>query len=293
VLGAGLFSEPAGVAADATGHVYVTDSGAHHVTVLSPFGEQLARWGTPGSAPGQLQSPNGIALDAAGNVYVVDAGNHRVQKFGPGGAPLAQWGEQGSAPGQLSSPTGVAVDTSGTVYVTDTGNNRIQRFDGTGKLVGVWGPGETVPPQIAPSMRPGRIVEVNGQIYGLEFQAPTGLSLVGDTIHVVNSAQRMIFSLRFMGPLRIGTIGIPECKDNAAGLAADGAGNLFVADAGVTKLGAGRADFPQHSISFEEGSAPGQFRGHRGIALDPSGNLYVADSGNGRVQALSAGSWEF
>src|SRR5206468_1707187 len=86
------------------------------------------RWGTSGSAPGELFFPTGIDVDKAGNLYVTDSGNQRVQLFKPDGAFVEAFGGAGAGDGQLNNPADVALDPSGRVFVMDKDNSRVQRF---------------------------------------------------------------------------------------------------------------------------------------------------------------------
>jgi DNA-binding beta-propeller fold protein YncE len=106
--------------------------------------------GSPGAAPGELESPRGLALDGDGDLLVADSGNNRIQKLSPDGHPLAVWGgpNPGDGPRQFRQPCGVAAARDGSIYVADTWNHRIQKLDGDGRYVlewrernpGFWGP---------------------------------------------------------------------------------------------------------------------------------------------------------
>lgn len=126
--GDGQFKNPYGVAVDASGNVYVVDTGNPRIQKFSSSGAFLAKWGSSGSGDGQFEIPYGVAVDAWGKVYVVDTGNPRIQKFSNSGAFLAKWGSWGNGDGQFNYPSGVAVNASGNVYVADTSNSRIQVF---------------------------------------------------------------------------------------------------------------------------------------------------------------------
>jgi hypothetical protein len=51
------------------------------VQKFSLDGKPLGLWGSPGSAPGQLNNPWALAVDHQGAVSVIDSNNHRVQRF--------------------------------------------------------------------------------------------------------------------------------------------------------------------------------------------------------------------
>jgi sugar lactone lactonase YvrE len=80
-----------GVALDRQGNIYGTDAGGK-VGKLSPGGQLLAQWPTPGSTPGTLVGPGWLAVDAQGYAYVT-SGAHGgvVQKFSSTGQLIATW----------------------------------------------------------------------------------------------------------------------------------------------------------------------------------------------------------
>lgn len=134
--GDGQFSYPSGVAVDATGNVYVTDSGIGFVRIQK-FSNALAftsKFGSFGTGNGQFSRAQGIAVDSSGYIYVVDNELHRVQKFTSAFAYVTQWGSQGTGNGQFYSPQGIAVDSNLTVYVSEDSNRRVQKFASTGAL---------------------------------------------------------------------------------------------------------------------------------------------------------------
>jgi DNA-binding beta-propeller fold protein YncE len=111
------------------------------VIKLAPSGQVLARWGSPGSAPGEFSDPVGVAVGPGGQVYVADTENDRVQKFDADGNLLTAWGSTGHEPGQFDQPVAVATAPNGDVYVADlvsgTGH-RVQRFDSDGTFITEW-----------------------------------------------------------------------------------------------------------------------------------------------------------
>ena len=118
--------EPAsnsGVAVDdATGDVYVADTGNHRVDEFESDGAFMRAWGW-GVA-------DGLAM---------------LEACGPDANPATscRQGLSGSQPGEFEQPAYIAVDNSpggsGDVYVADTGTRLIQKFSAEGALEGSWG----------------------------------------------------------------------------------------------------------------------------------------------------------
>ncbi len=110
----GHFNAPQGVAVDASGNIYVLDTGNQRIQKLDSSGAFVRAWGkdinsvalansctvasqcqqgSPGTQGGDFNSPQGIAVDASANVYVADTANHRIQKFNSSGGFLRAWGQ--------------------------------------------------------------------------------------------------------------------------------------------------------------------------------------------------------
>jgi hypothetical protein len=136
---------PGALAAGPDGNLYVTDL-SQRVTVISPGGKVLRRWGKPGAGPGEFKFISGdptdptdvagrIAVGRTGMVYVSDSGNSRVQVFTPQGRFIRQFGSYGSGKGQFFFPAGLAVDGSGNVYVTDDQSQTLAKFSPAGTVI--------------------------------------------------------------------------------------------------------------------------------------------------------------
>ncbi|RZK73052.1 MAG: gluconolaconase, partial [Pedobacter sp.] len=124
------FKSPIGICVDASGNVYVADSGNHKIRKITPSGmvSTLAGSGTAGAIDGiaseaSFNNPAGIAIDASGAVYVTDYLNHKIRKITAAGvvSTYAGSGTAGDADGigngaLFRNPFGIAIDASGVMY---------------------------------------------------------------------------------------------------------------------------------------------------------------------------------
>ena len=152
--------DPAGVAVDSAGNLYIADSGNQRIrkvdltgtiTTIAGTGE-FGFSGDGGPAvEAELHSPRGVAVDSAGNLYIADSRNRRIRKVDSTGTitTIAGTGEFGfsgdggpAVEAELRSPRGVAVDSAGNVYIADSGNRRIRKVDSTGTITTIAGTGE-------------------------------------------------------------------------------------------------------------------------------------------------------
>lgn len=156
------FNNPQGVAVDATGNVYVADSGNNTIRKIAIVSGTVAVSTLAGNASsvGYLDStgtqalfntPISVAVDTTGNVYVADLGNDVVREITPAKVVSTPYGEEGTAgridgignQARFNSPVGLALDGSNNLYVTDSqvpptvgstisGNNLLRRITPAG-----------------------------------------------------------------------------------------------------------------------------------------------------------------
>ncbi|MSU57409.1 MAG: hypothetical protein EXS35_04390 [Pedosphaera sp.] len=242
------FYGPQGIAADSAGNVYVADTANATIRKISSSGTVSAFAGAVGNfnsydgtgVNAQFYQPEAVAVDGAGNVYVADTFNHTIRKVSPAGAvsTLAGLaGNPGSADGtnskaRFNRPAGLALDTATNLFVTDSLNHTIRKITPGGNvstiagMAGVWG-------------------SADGTNSAGRFFQPQGIfSLNASNLFVVDSGNQTLRKISVSGTNWVvsavaglpGSAGYADGTGSAAqfyfpaGLTADGAGYLYVAD---------------------------------------------------------------
>ncbi|MES2536338.1 MAG: NHL repeat-containing protein [Pseudomonadota bacterium] len=309
---AARFQNPYGVAADGAGNLYVADMGNHTIrkiviatgdvtTFAGMAGNFGSNDGTGGAALFDL--PRGITFDGAANLYVADRGNHTIRKIviatgevttfaGTAGNPGSSDGTGGAAEFQL--PSGITADGAGNLYVADTNNHAIRKIViATADVTTLAGTA-------------GSAGSTDGTGGTARFDVPMSVTAGGDgALYVADTSNHSIRKITPAGEVITiagmasnagssdGTGGAAQFR-NPFGLAADSAGNIYVADspnhtirqitpAGVVTTLAGLVG----TIGANDGTGGGaRFQHPRGITADGSGNLYVADTYNHTIRKI-------
>lgn len=129
----GQFDEPAGLAIDGHGHLYVADTQNDRIQELSPRGQPLATW-----TAADLSLPAAVALDQRGSIVAV-GGQDLIRLAAPGHEVLKR-----TLPGSTDTGAealfaqGIALDDRGHIYVADTDNGRVVEFSHNGHLLAIY-----------------------------------------------------------------------------------------------------------------------------------------------------------
>ncbi len=197
---AARFASPCGIAVDASGNVFVSDSSSYTIRKISPAGSVTTVAGTayvygysdgPG-ASALFSVPLALATDAAGNVYVSDTLNRTIRKITPAGMVSTLAGTAGmsgtvdatGAAARFEEPLGLAADAAGNVYVADSNNIR----------------------KITPA----------GAVTSVAFYASSmrGVTLISQTQLAVTTAGFNVIGINFASPLQYTFTGFMPPVDN-------------------------------------------------------------------------------
>ncbi len=298
-----------GLAIDSAGDLFIADPDNYVVRkIANGVMTVVAGNGTFGfsgdngpATSAQLNGPEGIAVDSAGNLYIADNGNRRIRKVAggiittiAGGGPSL--GDNGPATSALlSGPTGVAVDAAGNVYVGDSIGRRVRKI-ANGVITTLAGGGNSLGDN-------GRASAARLLSPAAVAVSPTGSLYIADaldqTIRMISNG--LITTVAGNGTSGFGGDNGPATSAqlwfNFGGIAADAAGDLFIADLynqRVRKVSKGVittvAGTGIQGFSGDNGPATSaQLANPAGIAVDSTGSLYIADSGNNRIRKVLNG----
>jgi len=134
---------PRGMAVDAKGQLYVSDTGNSRVQILNADGTYSGMFGekagfmSGGLKEGKFSDPTGITVNLKGVIYVADTGNKRIQAFNSDGIFLFAVGPViGSI--NLQKPIGVRTDNLRNLYILDAALKKVIVTDPNGKFLRVW-----------------------------------------------------------------------------------------------------------------------------------------------------------
>lgn len=320
--------DPSRVATDSSGNVYF--GSLHSIFRVDPSGTLTliagnGRAGYSGdggpATSAQLQFPDGIVVDSAGNLFVADKTSNVIRKVSGGsittyaGTGFAGYSGDGglASAAQFNGPSGLALDASGNLFVADTNNSAIRKIAPNGAISTVAGNGPAGYngdgiPAVAASLNvpQGVAVDPAGNLYIADTDnqrirqvAPNG------TISTFAGTGLATYSGDNVGGTGITSSsgdGGPATKSSVVlptDVAADGSGNIYIADFGNSKIRVVTKGIIQSIAGSSDGVNPVdgetavsvRLNGPTGVAVDPSGNVYLAEGSIGSGSGLANGDF--
>ena len=310
---------PRGLAFDSKGNLYIADNQQDVVFralpdgTISVFAGSGVRGysgdGGPATAAAMVE-PGAVTVDAADNVYIADFHNERIRKvdqkgvittFAGGGAAYEVDEIPATASG-LFEPTGLAFDQSGSLYFAEEGTCSIRRITPDGIIHRVMGGGHQC-----------GFTGDGGPAANARIQYPLGIAFDGKgNLYIADTDNKRIRKIDTSG--NISTVAGTGAGGNngdggpavsaslafPADVAIDAAGNLFIADSGISAI---RKVTPSGTITTLAGNSaiwPPTYSGDGeqataasldhpfGLAFDPAGNLHFSDQNNRRVRRITS-----
>ena len=301
---------PGGIARDATGRIYVSNTSTNTVTIYAAGSTgNVPPLAVIGGALTRLASPTAIALDASGKIYVLNIGTSAISVYPPLGAgtgildeaPIAKIA---GAKTLLHSPSALAVDARGDVYVANgRGGPTRPVEDYAPGVITVYSAGTDG--NVAPS------AVIKGK--ATKLTDPVGIALDGDGNIYVGNADAYVnrkvslpasitgYSADASGDAPPAAIisGSNTNFDYPQGIAIDSAGNIYatgyLAALGFIVSSSAINVYPPGSNSNVSPSlviagADTGLSVPNAIAVDSDNNLYVSNNYPGSVTVYAAAS---
>jgi len=269
----GYLNNPAGLAFDATGNLYIADAGAHVVRevmasgiITTVAGNGTAAFGGDGgpAISASLNTPGGLAVDASGNLYIADTLNRRIRKVDRSGAistfagnGVSDYAGESGGPAtqaEFPIPLGLGFDPAGNLYVSDS-SGRIRKISPAGNisLFAYWFdlfPGEFIPSSF------GLAVDAQSNVFAAVLDTSPNDAFTPYIIKLGQNGSRTVVNGKAAPPNWPTTgfldMAMPFCCDGVAAnqwrmpvifgkqtkpaVAVDRAGNLFFSDLGYARV---------------------------------------------------------
>ena len=314
---AAQLSNPAGVAVDAAGNIYIADSSNNVVRKVTPTGviSIYAGNGTVGSGGdygrainAQLDFPTSVAIDSLGDLFIADSNNALIRKVSPSGIITTLAGNRSngySGDGgkanlaRLYNPRGVAVDSKGDVFIADSSNNVIREVTPNGIITTVAGNGTA------------GYTGDGGRATSATLNSPLGISVDAlGNLFIADTGNNVVRQVNAQGNIttvagnHIAGYQGDNGKATSAqlngpqGVITDSFGNLFITDTNNATI---RQVTPNGIITTISGLGFARYSGDGAaaygaafsnpvqLALNANDDLFIADYGNNAIRKITGG----
>jgi hypothetical protein len=133
--GPGQLQDPASIAADTLGNVFIADPGTGFIHKFAPRGKALLSFQQDG-----LKHPQSIAVDNGGAIYVTDPARDSVFIFFPGGEENRYRELRLRTHASANNSLSVAVAADGLIHVFDADASKCFTFNARLRLEQTWAP---------------------------------------------------------------------------------------------------------------------------------------------------------
>jgi Fe-S cluster biogenesis protein NfuA len=326
---------PAGGALDAFGNTFIADTGNNRVVEINTGGtlSVVAGTGTAGysgdgsaATAAKLSAPRAVTVTRNGTIYIADTGNNVVRAINPqtgviatvvgGGTTTCPVSNDSLNDGclgtaiKLATPSGLAADQFGNVYIADTGNSVVRELTPSGYVLLAAGGASAICSTVGADTLGNGCAPTKAKLNG-----PTGLAVdSSNNLYIAdtgNAEVREVVAATGLLAVRAGT-GNPGSTGNAGpatgaqlstptGVAADAAGNLYIADTGNNAVrivnGAGVINTVAGTLGATAAAdtVPGTafsilLNAPLGVLSTPAGSVTILDTGNNRALLDDRGS---
>ena len=279
-------SNPGQIAVDASGDLFVADSGNHRVQEYAHVAGSRAYSQTARTVATVNGGVAGLALDANGDLFIADSVGQRVLEYIAVRGVVPNASRPRTVAGVGLGVGALALDASSDVFVVDATNSRVLEYPYQAEAGG-WATGAMV-----------AAAGIPGPVGGVALDGSDNLFVSYD-----NQGSGAVLKFAYdSAPGAYGGSGVPAGGPlvGPTGLAFDTQGNLFVATTAQVSPDADTVwdtvveipyDAPLRNVGLPAGTILGQQGrtnvGVSALAVDARDNLFVADRVDNRVYEFS------
>ena len=290
VVSGAPFAGVRGLAVDAAGSLYISvearpaparcvSRSAQNAATNSAGAPKIAVTVFSNCASTPAEDPSGIAVTPEGRVFLANRLQNRIRLLDMATGKVAvvpasaatNAAHAGASNLNLFEPAGLAMDLTRNLYIADRGNHRVIALR----------PGATKFTYLAHVLDAAAVAvdsareklyvasPASNRIFAIDLASGDVNAFAGTGAFPDSNSARFPASM----PPTSAALGAPE------GIAADGAGNVFIADTGanaILRVGAKSGKLSRVALAANLNS-PGA------LAIDRNGNVFAADRGNHRV----------
>jgi len=267
------------------------------------------------AASASLTNPYSVAVDPGGNIFIADTNNYRIRRVDAGTGNISTVAGNGSfgngTDGVTATSTnlgyvyGLTVDGAGNVYFSDVSNSiisysyvnyyRVRRIDASSQIVTTVAGGLGDANYCSLPLGDGGSATSAGLCYpyDLTFDSAHNLYISDSGHYRIRKVDASGTITTFAGNGSYGFSGDGGPAANASlsqpwGIAADGTGNLYIAD--LDNVRVRRVDSLGNISTVAGNGLYNQLSNPYSPVMDSSGNLFIADEGNRLIRRVDATS---